>query len=187
MTHRMSAHHSCFLPVLILANIGQLAAAAPPPEKLFPTSTTEFVSIKDPARLGATWQQTQLAQLLHDPATRPFIDELSQHTNGFNLLLDVIGIDFNAIKQAGAGEIAWGVILANPNQVAHAMTINFSGRANALNQLWTTITKQLASRNVAFEQQRQLSGNLTVYPARYPNGRQVIFGSKDGLLLICDD
>ncbi len=189
--HRMSARGRQVLPAFVLlVSIGQLAAAPPAAEKLFPTKTTEFVSIKDPTRLGATWHQTQLAQLLNDPATKPFLDELSQHTTGFNHLMSEIGIDFELVKQAAGGEVAWAVILANPNQVAHAMTIDVSDRGQGqggVRNLWEQMGKKLVAKNGRFNQQNLPGNNVNTVAFTLPNGHQIVYGVKDSLLLISDD
>src|SRR6266436_128905 len=98
-----------WLPALVvLACLGRAAAAPPAPEQLLPASTTGFVAISDLTKLEQSWNQTQLAKLMADPAMKPFLDDVMPNTKGSNYLLDTIGTSWELVKNAAGGELGWG-------------------------------------------------------------------------------
>src|SRR5262245_42888365 len=101
--------------VTVVVCLTPAAAAPPAPEKLLPASTAGFVAISDLTKLEQTWNQTQLARLMADPAMKPFLDDVFPNMKGGNYLLDTIGLSWGTLRNAAAGELGWGLILANPN------------------------------------------------------------------------
>ena len=121
-----------WLPALVvLVCLGRAAAAPPAPEQLLPASTTGFVAISDLTKLEQTWNQTQLAKLMADPAMKPFLDDVIPSTKGSNYLLDTIGVGWATVRNACGGDLGWGLILASPTEVSHVLTLDMTGRHEA--------------------------------------------------------
>src|SRR5262245_30297368 len=161
MMYRKYVRASRILPALLLLTfVGQAAATPPAPEQLLPAATTEFVAIPDVNRMTAAWQQTQFAQMLHDPALQPFLSDLFDRQKGFNYLLDTIGADFEVVKAATGGEIGWAVVLANPTEVAHVLTLDMTGKTPQAQALLNDMAKKLQASGGTFER-RTLEGGMT--------------------------
>jgi hypothetical protein len=174
-----------FSGVLVLISTVTAPAASPAPEQLFPATTTEFVAISDVNRMTAAWQITQFARLLHDPTMEAFLNDLYGQTKGFNFLLDTIGCDFEMVKAAAGGELGWGVVLVNPQEVAHVLTLDITGRTPQAQALLNEIAKQLHKKGAQWDR-RMLDGGMQTIVARLPNQIQLVYGLKDSVLVISD-
>src|SRR5438105_3804131 len=138
MIRRMLIQARRWLPAVVaLACLGRAAAAPPSPEQLLPASTAGFVAISDLTKLEQTWQQTQLAKLMADPVMKPFLDDVFPNMKGGNYLLDIIGLSWDTVRNAGSGDLGWGLILASPTEVSHVLTLDMNGRNAAANVFFT--------------------------------------------------
>ena len=185
MNRKFAWGRACLPAAVLLVMLGAAGAAPPTPEQLFPATTTEFVAITDPTRMAADWQQTQFAQLMRDPAMRPFLSELGQTTKGFNFLLDTIGADFELVKAAAGGDLGWAVVLAAPDRVAHVLTLDMTGHTAGAQKLLTEMSKKLGEKG-GRGSQRTIDG-MTAVVVDLPLNRQIVYGVKDTLLVITDD
>src|SRR5262245_4769850 len=193
MIRRMFAHGSRLASLLVLAiGLGQVAAAPPapppppppPPEQLFPAATTEFVAISDMTRLGVDWQKTQVAQLMRDPAMKPFRDQLAPNNKGFNFLLDTIGVSADSIKMACAGDLAWAVVLASPTKVSHVLTMDVTNRDVGLQKLFNEMGKSLIKQEGQWKKAEIEGFDGIVFTL--PKNVQIIYGLKGNLLIVAD-
>lgn len=175
-----------WLPVLLLLGALTRAEAAPPtPEELLPANTTGFVSIANLTKLEQGWKETQLAKLLADPNFKPFMDEVVAKTKGSNYLLDTIGVSWDTFKNAGGGQLGWGLVLASPTEVAHVLTLDMNGRSqSARDAFFIELGKQLQGQCAQLSQRQQDGMNMIV--AELPNNRQIIYGIKAGVM-VCTD
>jgi hypothetical protein len=174
-----------FSQILVVVLAVRSVAATPLPEQLFPATTTEFVAITDVNRMTSAWHITQFARLLHDPALEAFLNDLYGHTKGFNFLLDTIGCDFGMVKDAAGGELGWGVVLVNAQEVAHVLTLDISGRIPQAQALLNEMAQQLHKKNARWDR-RMLDGGMQAIVAQLPNQIQLVYGLKDSLLVISD-
>jgi hypothetical protein len=172
----------CLLLVTPLARCG---AAAPPPEELLPASTTGFVAISNLQKLQHSWMQTQLFKLLNDSAFKPFVDDTIPKTKGGNYLLDTIGVSWDTVRNAAGGELGWGVVLANPREAAHVLTLDMTGRQAQGESFFREIGKKLQEQGGRLEGPRKLDG-FSMIVAEMPNNKPIIYGIKDNIM-ICTD
>ncbi len=147
-------------------------------------STTEFVAISDMTRLGVDWQKTGIAQLMHDPAMKPFRDQLAPNNKGFNFLFDTIGVTAETIKMASAGDLAWAVVLASPTRVAHVLTMDVTNRNVGLEKLFKEMGDNLLKQNGRWERANVNGMDGIVFSL--PKNIQIIYGVKDNLLIVAD-
>ncbi len=174
----------CLAVVALLAGLGRADAAAPAPEQLLPSSTTEFVSISDMTRLSVDWKKTGIAQLMHDPLMKPFRDQLAPNNKGFNFLFDTIGVSAENIKAACGGDLAWGVVLVNPNKVSHVLTMDLTGRGDQMQPLFKEMNDNLLKQGARWEQRTIDGANAWVFDL--PNNIQITYAYKNSMLIITD-
>src|SRR5262245_53026820 len=173
------------LPALLLLIVLSEAQAAPlPPEQLLPAGTAGLVANSNPRKLEDSWRETQLFKLMDEPQFKPIVDDVMPKTKGGNYLLDTIGVNWDTVRNAASGELGWGMVLANPTEAAHVLTLDMTDRGPQARTFFLEIGDKLQNQGAKFSN-RTLDGfNMVV--AAMPDGKQIIYGIKDGIM-ICTD
>lgn len=185
MMPRNLTHGWRFLPAfLLLACFGRSPAATPIPEQLMPANTSEFVAVSDLVRLEKGWTQTQYARMVHDPAMRPFVEQLTPAVKGSNYLVSTIGISWDSVRASCSGELGWGMVPLEGKAVAHILTLDLAGRNQQAKVLQDEMIKALQQRQAKFDQRVLDGANVLVFTL--PDGKQIIYGIKDTVLIITD-
>lgn len=135
-------------------------------------------------RLGVDWQKTQIAQLMRDPAMKPFREQLAPNNKGFNFLFDTIGVSAEAIKMACAGDLAWAVVLASPTKVAHVLTMDITNRDVGLQKLFNEMGNNLVKQGGQWKKTELEGFDGIVFTL--PKNIQLIYGIKGNLLIVAD-
>lgn len=87
--------------------------ALPPAEKLFPETARGFLAVRDVSELRAHFEQTQIGQLVKDPALRPFIEDIRlQIRQRLVGAQQELGISLEDVAQLASGEVAVGLVFA---------------------------------------------------------------------------
>ena len=133
-------------------------------EALLPNTTQGYVSVANVEQLRASWNQTQMGQMLQDPVMKPFAEDLrnqienrlSQVNRRLNLTLD----DFRGIP---SGELSIAVIQPAPGQAAAAVLADVTGNDRQVAALLQKIDQNMQRRQATKAQRMAFGANLTVY------------------------
>ncbi len=171
---------------------GSLAAAVPPSENLLPNSTKGYFAIPSVPKLVASWERTQLHQLLADPVMKPFTEDLHRQLDQkWFKSHEKIGLSFDDLRGIAAGELAVAMVGTTQGQTALAVLVDVTGQEqraqDVLKKAAENLTKEGAKRS-----QRKLAGvDVTVYELALKDDpkkvRTVAYFLKDGLLCGTDD
>lgn len=187
MMPRTLTHGWRFLPaLLLLACLGRGEAAPPTPEQLMPAGTTEFVAVSDLARMEQTWLRTQYAQMVNDPALKPFLEHLTPAVKGSNYLVSTIGISWHSVRASCSGELGWGLVPIKDKEVAHILTLDLANRGEQSKILQAEMIKALQARGAKFEAQPRRIGGVDALVVTLPNNNQIVYCIKDGVLIVTD-
>jgi len=180
---------------------GQISAATPPSEKLFPDTTKGYLAIPDVDELRNKFDLTQLGQLAADPAMKPFADDLKKQLKERLSRQGVtIGITWDDLDGVYGGEVAIALIQPNLDKKLHALalTCDTTGHADEAKKLLAKLHINLVGAGGndkgkgAKKSLEKFEGvDLLIYnmPPRANEqvGRKVIYVYHDDLLLACDD
>ncbi|MBX3434304.1 MAG: hypothetical protein KF847_13355 [Pirellulales bacterium] len=133
-------------------------------------ATRGFASIADLATLEKNWEQTQLGQLMHDPAMRPFVEDVKrQMQRKLSGMQEKLGLTFDDLRDVAAGEIGMGVVERKGDRAALAVTVDVTGRREAADAMLAKIDSDLAKRNAT--KSTAASGGVTLTIYRIPSRR----------------
>ncbi|MGQ9562617.1 MAG: hypothetical protein ACUVTH_03710 [Thermogutta sp.] len=119
--------------------------ALPPAEKLFPETTRGFLSVRDVADLREHFEQTQIGQLVKDPALKPFIEDLRLQIQDRLLgSQEELGISLDDVTGLATGEVAVGLVFADDaERPSLAASIAIKGKAENAQQLVDRIAEEV--------------------------------------------
>ena len=87
------------------------ADAARPSPELLPSTTKGYVSIPNLEQLQKKWGQTQLGQLMNEPAMKPFVaDVRRQLAERMNQTNKRLGVSWEYLERAAGGEVCIAVV-----------------------------------------------------------------------------
>src|SRR5262249_55258874 len=89
-----------------------------------------------------------------------------------------------SIKAACSGDLAWAVVLANPNKVSHVLTMDMTGRDQGWKALHQEMFNNLQKQGGQYQDQK--IGEKTCRIFTLPNNIQIAYGVKDDLLIVVD-
>lgn len=119
--------------------------AIPPAEKLFPETTRGFLSVRDVAELREHFEQTQIGQLVKDPALKPFIEDLRlQIRDRLAGSQEELGISLDDVTGLATGEVAVGLVFADDaERPSLAASISIKGKEDQAQQLVDRIAEEV--------------------------------------------
>ncbi len=142
----------CMLALLL----GLIApkARAQRSEMLLPATTRGFVSVLDVDRLREKWNETQLGEMVRDPAMKPFVEDLRrQIEQKLSQTGRRLRIQWSDLDGVYAGEIAVAVIQPDGDVQQHAlvMLVDVTGHLDEakalLEQVWKREQAKGATRS----------------------------------------
>ena len=134
------------------ASLTALAQSAP---RLAPNTTKAFVFVPDSSTLSQNFQQTQFGDLVNDPVTQPFVDDLGrQLEQKFTKIDTKLGIQWKDLEAISSGELAIAVIQPDNQNNAHALVamVEAVGRGQQVAQLRAKIGAEMKRRKATAQQ-----------------------------------
>lgn len=185
MNSQWSAGHGRYcLGALVAATLATAFAAnliAAPFEKSLPKDAVVLVNIPNVTELKAKIGETNYAEMLHDEAMKPFVDNL---TGEVTLLLDtaeqITNISVPEIFALPTGQVSVAVKLNpdNPQGVPHVYFLaDCKGKEDSLKDILSKISNALEENGIS----KETVGDISVYAA---GEQQIGFAVKGSVLAI---
>lgn len=166
--------------------------AATPSQRLLPATTKGYLSVPDVYQLEASWNSTQLGQLLKDPVMNGFGEDLKrQLKDKFTRLNRQLGLTFDDLEDVPGGELAIARVRPTENESATVLLVDVTGHRKQADKLLAKIEANMKERN-AESNVRELSGaSITVYKLPKEEGekhqREAVFYIKNDVLCAADN
>lgn len=195
----MSRIWSCvtfWIAGLALGADGWSAQAVAPVEALLPNTTVAFVSVSDLGRLEDHWNRTQFGQLVNDPSTERFKQDLQREFESrWTKVLQRLGLTLSDLRGVPGGEFAAARILAGPDKAAVAVVVDVTDHGQQaeamLEKVNTNLKKQGAQRSLLTlpDSPRRIIFFDVPPPKETPKGprRKVYYFWADDVLGAADD
>jgi len=137
--------------VLIGLGIWSMAVAAlalPPADKLFPETTRGFLAVRDIVDLREHFDQTQIGQLVKDPALKPFIEDLRlQIRDRLAGTQDELGITLDDVAGVATGEVAVGLVFTDDaERPTLAAMVSIKGKDKEAQELMDRVSKEITKQ-----------------------------------------
>lgn len=164
------------LTTLCFTAAPERARAVAPSDTLMPPTTRGFATIKDLQALSDNFSETQLGQLVEDPAMRPFVQDMKrQLQRKLSSVRDKLGLELGDLKGVATGEVGIGMIERDQARAAVLMTVDIAGRQEAAQQLLTRVDRELSRRKAQKKNVEADGVRMTVYtlPAEKPGADQL--------------
>ncbi|MEK6248857.1 MAG: hypothetical protein N2C12_11810 [Planctomycetales bacterium] len=175
------SHLSSSLRLVVLLSAGlavQPVWGVVPTQQLMPASTKGYVSIPDYYRLEASFQKTQIGQLLADPVMEPFSKDLErQLKQKWSKAHEPLGLTWDDIQGVPGGEVALARIQPAKGESAVAIIVDISGKQAEADALLATVAQKMTERR-ATKKTVEIAGIvLTIYTQtrEKDKGNQAIF------------
>lgn len=177
------------LPALVvLLGLGARAQSAVPFEKALPDDVVAFASVPNVDGLKKALSETQFAQMLHDPAMKPFVDGIKGEVNK---LLDMAqqmgGINIPEIVGMPTGQLALAVRLdaKEPASMPYVYFLcDVKGKETQVKALIERLTQVLEDAGYS----KSTDGDVTVLSPSEKKPRQVpAIALKGNLLVVGND
>ncbi len=135
------------------------AQGVPRAATLLPNTTKSYVSVPDYPQAEANFDQTQIGQLLADPAMKPFADDLRQQIKDKLLAGGVqLGITLEDVQGIRSGEVCFASVQPDgPQSDAVVLLVDVTGNEAAAQQLLAKI-EQNQVQNGARKSNVQIAG-----------------------------
>jgi hypothetical protein len=167
------------------------SCAGPPSEQLLPKSTKGFVSVADLAQFEERWRKTQFGQMLDDEVMQPFVEDLrKQIEDKYKVFEDKLGLTWDDIDGASAGEMSLALIARRGENAALAITLDVTERENRVDGLLDAVEKRFSARKGKRQKVEKNGTVLHVFtvPADPGSPPQVtVYFVKDNILCGVDD
>jgi hypothetical protein len=187
------APYSHWLVVVLLFPLVQ-AVGAPPSEALLPDSTKGFIAIPNVEELREKFNQTQFGLMVHDPAMKPFMEDLQQQIKEKLLKAGVkLAITMDDLRDVASGEITVAAIqptAGDKNSHAEALIVDITGHEAKAKLLMEKIGKSQTARGAA-KTTRQYSGvDMVLYALPLRPGQTAgdygVYFIRDNHLVVTD-
>ncbi len=122
--------------------------AARPSDVLLPSTTKGYVSVPDIRQLETKWLETQMGQLLEDPAMKPFVDDLwKQFKKGRGDDIQV-SLSLDDLKSIAGGEVSLAKIQPAGDKKKHAtaLLVDVAGQSENAKALIARLIKELTEQ-----------------------------------------
>ena len=165
--------------------------AAQRSEDLLPTTTKLYVSAGNVDELRASWNKTQIGQLLQDPLMKPFVEDLRrQLRERWSKTHARLGISWEDLEGVPGGEVSLAVLGLGRGASAIVMLVDITGKDEPAQALLKKIDADMQARQARQSTRRAGPATLTIYDLPktedYP-ARQAVFTIHDNLLLAADN
>lgn len=124
--------------------------AVQPSETLLPDTTKGFIATQDVNEVRAAFNNTQLGEMVADPAMKPFIDDLRRQISAkMDEAGTRLGVNWEDLEKVYAGEVALAVVQYDPeNKLSHALAliVDVTGKDKEVDQLLQKIAKTQAEK-----------------------------------------
>jgi hypothetical protein len=180
MSLHRSASLSLALPLLLA---GVAPAAPPPPERLLPAATLQFVCVPDVRQLRERWGRTQMSRFFNDPALKPFLDDLDRQLPAG--LTQFLGLSTDDVTRVAFGPVAWAVVRTGPGKPANVLLIDATGKDGEMRRVQATLARWVQKRGGSSQEQDGLT--LHAWAAGTPpQTYRLALAVKDGLFAASD-
>jgi len=137
--------------LLVGVGIWNMAAAVwalPPADKLFPETTRGFLVVRDVAELREHFGQTQIGQLVKDPALKPFIEDLRlQIRDRLAGTQDELGITLDDVVSLATGEVAVGLVFTeDAERPSLAAMVSIKGKDKEAQELIDRVAQEITKQ-----------------------------------------
>ncbi len=120
------------------------ARAARPSDTLLPATTKAYVSVANVDMLRASWDRTQLGQLMQDPAMKAFVDDLrAQMKSKLSASIGDLGISLDELEGVANGELAGAFIQSPDGAPATVLLIDVTERQAKVDDLLAKARRRL--------------------------------------------
>lgn len=168
-----------------------LQAAVPTSESLFPETTKGYLSVGSVDQLRAAWDKTQLGELTKDPAMKPFIEDLRrQLQEKWTKNHQKLGLTWDDLQDVPTGEVAIGLLLLSPTEIAVAITADVTGNLPKANALLEKVQQNMAAQKAVRSQRNVQGTNVTVFDVPKHGeepAHQMIHYIREDLLVVSDN
>ncbi len=134
------------------------------PEKLFPDHTRGFLAVASAPQLREHFQQTQLGQLLQDPAMKPFVEDLrAQAESRFNDLGKRLGIRWADLEAIMTGGLAVAVTYSEADgRAGLAAVFEIEGKRAEAQDILNRVIQDVREREGSVATQQIAGKEVTV-------------------------
>jgi len=171
--------------------------AVQPSETLLPDTTKGFLSTQDVNEVRDAFNNTQLGEMVADPAMKPFIDDLRRQIGAkMEKAGSKLGVNWEDLEKVYAGEVALAVVQPDPkNKLSHAtaLIVDVTGKDKEVDDLLAKIHKTQTSKKAvrSVVRSRLVSGmTMTMYTQPLERGQTVpersYYFVKDNMLVATD-
>jgi hypothetical protein len=122
------------------------------------------VSIRHAAEVSASWNRTQLGQLLNDPVMQPFVEDLKrQIRERFARMHAKIGLTLDDVKDIAGGELSMALAQPAPDKAATIVLVDVTGHLEETKGLLAKIERNLKEQGATREVRTLESVEMIVY------------------------
>ncbi|MCA9184526.1 MAG: hypothetical protein KDA99_02865 [Planctomycetales bacterium] len=179
----------------LLVTFAADARSAPRADQLWPSTTKGYVSVPDISGLEASWNRTQLGQLVADPAMKPFVEDLREQMKAkMDQTGDRLGVTIDDLRSVCSGEVSFAAIEPSSGTQKHAMAVmaDTTGHDQERVALLSKIDAAMHDRLAVSKQTKMGDTAVTTYSVPVKKGSRktfdvVIFVHDDVLVAIDSD
>jgi hypothetical protein len=179
------------LAALAVSVPATLQAAVPSSESLLPATTKGYLAVGSVDQLREAWNKTQLGQLTQDPAMKPFIEDLRrQLQEKWTKSHQKLGLTWDDLQEVPTGEVALGLVLLSPTEVAVAITADVTGNLPKANALLDKVQQNMAAQRAVRSQRNVQGTSVTIFDVPKHGdepAHQMIYFVHDDLLAASDN
>ncbi|MBN1588023.1 MAG: hypothetical protein JW888_00745 [Pirellulales bacterium] len=157
-------------------------------ERLLPKSTKGVFLVTNVEYLTSQWEQTQLGQLMNDPAMEPFAKDLRrQFQDRFSRLRERLGLKLDDLRGVPSGEMDVAMIQPAKEQAAVALLVDVAGHLPQAKELLGKVSANLIAQGAKRSEDSVGSLMLIVFDVPesrdYPAGQVAYFLCEEDSLL----
>jgi hypothetical protein len=170
----------------------QIACATPPAsDTVFPNTTKGYIAVPSLDGLTASWQKTQIGQLMADPVMQPFDEDFrAQLRRKWQATHQRLGLTWDDFSDVPSGEAGIAVIQPLPGEHALALYADVTGREQQAAMLLAKVAKDLEGRKAKRSQRDSRGVQVTVYDVPKQGdipGHQAAFFTHNNVLAGADN
>jgi hypothetical protein len=193
-------NRACFcVTLLAITLLASSARAANPSETLLPATTKGYLSIADTDDFTQHWDQTQLGQLMNDPAMKPFTDDVQrQMRERSSDLHERLGLTIDELETVPGRDASLARLLLAEDRSALVLLADVTDRLDDAQVFLQTVAANLVKQG-AKQSSTKVSGtaalrfDLPIPPSarprkgeKPPKPDQTFYLVKDNLLAGAD-
>ena len=152
------------LVAVLAATIIGRAEAGRPMDTLLPGTTRGYLSVPNVQQFRSRWRETQLGQLMLDPAMQPFVKDIRrQLQERMTRLHQRIGLELADLEDVAGGEASVAVVERPDGKAAVVVLVDVTGHLDQARVVLAKMGRRLIDRKAKKETRQVAGAELTVY------------------------